>query len=517
MRLLSAGLIFSLLLCTLNSCALIPNGMTRSKRWGVGSDSLVPGPMREFRAAWIASVSNINWPSRPGLPTEIQQQEALRLLDFLKQMNFNAVILQVRPEADALYASHLEPWSYFLTGEQEKAPDPYYDPLEFWITEAHKRGMELHAWLNPYRAHHVDSKSIGEQSVVNAHPERVLKLKEGYYWMDPSLRSTQDQTAAVVNDIVKRYDVDGIHFDDYFYPYPSYNGDEDFPDDESWNDYVLNGGKMSRGDWRRDAVNTLIHRLYREIKAEKKHVKFGLSPFGIWRPGNPALVEGFDQYNKLYADAKLWLNKGWIDYFTPQLYWPVYKLNQSFPVLLGWWQEENKHQRHLWPGINVGTDARGVANNQEVVSEIMVSRGMLPKSMGLVHWNVSSLINAPSLSRELKEGAYRLPALVPPSPWLDKELPAAPDVTTTSQSDTLVVNWSSGNDETFRWVLYYRYESKWEYLVFDKDTRSAFLKTARSKGSGDAIPLKEIMVTAIGRTGNESEQKRITINPSKPE
>jgi len=216
--------------------------------------------------------------------------------------------------------------------------------------------------------------------------------------MDPAMKATQDHTSRVVMDIVKRYDVDGIHFDDYFYPYPSYNGDKDFPDDKSWNAYVNSGGRLSRGDWRRDGVNKLIERLYAEIKQEKKHVKFGLSPFGIWRPGYPSTVTGFDQYEKLYADAKLWLNKGWIDYFTPQLYWPINKQGQAFPDLLGWWQSENTLQRHLWPGINIGTNKNGVTNNKEVLDEINLTRSMLPKSMGAVHWSVSSLTKNPTLT-----------------------------------------------------------------------------------------------------------------------
>ena len=293
-----------------------------------------PGVAREFRAAWVATVANISWPSKPGLSTEQQQQEAIAQLDFLKAHHFNAVIFQVRPQADALYKSSLEPWSYYLTGIQGKAPAPYYDPLAFWVEAAHERGLELHVWLNPYRAHHVAGGEVSDSSIVKRRPALMLKLKQGYWWFDPSLEGTQDHGVAVVMDLVKRYDIDGVHFDDYFYPYPSYNGNEDFPDSTSWKKYLADGGKLSRGDWRRESVNTFIHRLYKEIKSEKKHVKFGLSPFGIWRPGYPESVSGFDQYEQLYADARLWLNKGWIDYFSPQLYWPINRPTQSFPVLM---------------------------------------------------------------------------------------------------------------------------------------------------------------------------------------
>lgn len=468
-------------------------------------------PLREFRAAWVASVANINWPSKPGLSTEEQQTEAILILNYLQENKFNAVILQVRPQADALYASSIEPWSYFLTGEQDKAPEPYYDPLSFWVEEAHKRGLELHAWMNPYRAHHNSGKEISNKSIVRTNPETVYWLKEGYWWMDPALQFTQDHTSKVVMDVVKRYDVDGIHFDDYFYPYPSYNGNDDFPDDRSWNAYVENGGSLSRGDWRRNAVNNLIERLYKEIKQEKPHVKFGLSPFGIWRPGSPKSVEGFDQYDKLYADAKLWLNKGWIDYFTPQLYWSTNKLNMSFPVLLGWWQEENTHQRHLWPGINIANDKNIMINNTEVVNEIMITRGMLPKSPGTVHWSMSALTKNPSLTKELKEGVYKQPALVPASPWLDHIAPKPPEVFLGEQNDSLLVRWTSKEHDVFKWVLYYQYENKWEQRIFNKEETETIIKLYNNK-LPEPGKLKYIIVTAVDRTGNESAQKPVSIN-----
>ncbi|MCK5740110.1 family 10 glycosylhydrolase, partial [bacterium] len=255
-----------------------------------------PRADREFRAAWIASVANINWPSRPGLPVDVQQAEAIELLDMLQENNFNAVIFQVRPQCDALYSSELEPWSYYLAGEQGKAPEPFYDPLEFWINATHDRGLELHVWVNPYRAHHVVGGPVSNSSVVKKHPELVVKLKSGYWWLDPSLPGTRNHSEAVVMDLVRRYDIDGVHMDDYFYPYPSYNDNEDFPDNQSWATYQQNGGELSRGDWRRESVNIFIKDLYAAIKAEKPHVKFGLSPFGIWRPNFPPSISGFDQY-----------------------------------------------------------------------------------------------------------------------------------------------------------------------------------------------------------------------------
>jgi uncharacterized lipoprotein YddW (UPF0748 family) len=501
-----------------NSTPSTPSTPSTSSTPSTPSNSPSPAPPptlpsipREFRAAWIASVANINWPSRPGLSTEEQKTEAIDLLNYLQANNFNAVILQVRPQADALYASSIEPWSYFLTGQQNKAPFPFYDPLSFWIEESHKRGMELHAWLNPYRAHHTTGKNISEKSIVRTNPEQVHLLKEGFWWMDPSLKSTQDRTSKVVIDIVKRYDIDGIHFDDYFYPYPSYNGDKDFPDHKSWNEYLKNGGDLSRGDWRRESVNILIERLYKEIKAEKKYVKFGISPFGIYRPGYPASVKGFDQYDKLYADARLWLNKGWIDYFTPQLYWPINKPGQSFPVLLAWWQQENKMQRHLWPGISIGTDKYGITDNKEVLDQIKLSRTLIPKSQGVVHWNISSLTKNPTLTQELKQGPYKVQALIPTSTWLNSTLPTAPRVTIKKTGESINVIWNSTEKETFRWVVYSQYDNKWEYEIKNKEELTTSLKLKVSNGSGSSATLKNIVVTAIDRTGNESAQTMISV------
>lgn len=466
-----------------------------------------PKAMREFRAAWIATVANINWPSKPGLTTEQQQQEAIALLDFLQQHNFNAAILQVRPQADALYKSDLEPWSYYLTGKQGKAPDPYYDPLEFWTTEAHNRGLELHVWLNPYRAHHPGGDSvISDQSIVKTNPNLVVHLKQGYWWMDPSLKEVQDRTANVVMDLVKRYDIDGVHFDDYFYPYREYNLGEDFPDSASYVAYQSTGGTLSRGDWRRKSVNDLIERIYKEIKATKRYVKFGLSPFGLWRPGYPESACCFDQYDILYADAKLWLNKGWVDYFTPQLYWPIKRIPVSFPVLLGWWANENTMHRHLWPGISVGRDTSGRIVD-ETINQIMIARGMLPGSKGVVHWSISSDVRNTSLQSALLAGPYKESAIVPASPWLDKKAPEPPSVTSTKTQDSLQVNWTHPDAaDVFRWIVYYEYGNTWSYKILNRNDRTFMLKLV---GGTEKVPLKlnRVAVTAVDRTGNESIMK----------
>lgn len=482
-------------------------GCTTSKPLNKTEEPVLPAVEREFRAAWVATVANINWPSKPGLPVDSQQREAIQLLDFLDQHHFNAVILQVRPQADALYKSELEPWSYFLTGVQGKAPDPFYDPLEFWISEAHKRGIELHVWLNPYRAHHVSGAEISDVSIVKRKPELVVYLKEGYWWFDPAKKGTQDHSAAVVMDIVRRYDIDGVHFDDYFYPYPSYNKNEDFPDNESWAAYQQGGGKLSRGDWRREAVNVFIKNLYEQIKKEKKHVKFGLSPFGIWRPGFPASIGGFDQYDVLYADAKLWLNEGWIDYFSPQLYWPIGRIAQSFPVLLGWWEDENIKQRHLWPGMSVGRDT-SVRTVNETINQIMITRGMLPNSPGAVHWSISSLTKNPNMAKAVIEGPYRKEALVPKSSWLDDKVPAAPEISIASGADGVSIHWTHADEkDIFHWVFYFKYGNSWQYRILNKDDRNYQLTGYSVLANGKREYLNEVGIAGADRMGNLSEIK----------
>jgi uncharacterized protein YbbC (DUF1343 family)/uncharacterized lipoprotein YddW (UPF0748 family) len=491
---------------------------------------ITPSAEREFRAAWVATVANINWPSKPGIPVEEQKKEAINLLELLYQNNFNAVILQVRPQCDALYESSLEPWSHYLTGEQGKAPDPFYDPLEFWIHEAHKRGIELHAWLNPYRAHHRIAGEVPETSIVKKRPDLVVKLETGFWWLDPSLQGTQDHSYNVVMDILRRYDVDGIHFDDYFYPYPSYNNNKDFPDDKSWRVYKVNGGKLSRGDWRRESVNIFIQRLYKGIKAEKPHVKFGLSPFGIWRPNNPLAISGFDQYSELYADAKLWLNEGWIDYMTPQLYWGINQLPQSYPVLLGWWNEENTKGRHVWPGMSIGK-YQGKQAIDETINQIMIARGMLPGSPGVVHWSIGPLMRIENLAKSISEGPYRRQALVPASPWLSKKIPEAPSVNITLEKDSLKISWDhKKKSEIARWVVYYKFGALWNHQIYGRPTMNStipgykinmnrldkVLDSSIDSFNELLIPVDKIAVSAVDYFGNESAIIQVPVSEQIP-
>lgn len=396
-------------------------------------DTVAPPVPREFRAVWVATVSNLDWPSRPGLTTEAQQRELIAILDKAAAVHLNAIIFQVRPAGDALYASKLEPWSYFLTGRQGRAPEPLYDPLAFAITEAHKRGMELHAWFNPYRAKHPDDTSRTASPMHLSRTRPALVHKYGpYEWMDPGEPEVRRRTMDVVLDVVKRYDIDGVHIDDYFYPYQERNrrGLIPFPDQRSWAAYKAKGGPLERDDWRRQNVDLLIEELYAGIKRTKPWVKFGISPFGIWRPGSPPSVSGLDSYSTLYADSRKWLNEGWLDYFTPQIYWKLDAPRQPYADLLAWWRVQNTKQRNIWPGNYTGRASarrRPPWKVSDLFDQIQETRAQLSPSSGNVHFSMDAfMVNTDSMDERLASGLYAEPALVPPSPWLANGAPDAP-------------------------------------------------------------------------------------------
>ena len=503
----------------------------------VVADSTPPAVSREFRAAWVASVTNIDWPSKPGLTTGQQQAELIAILDKLVQLRMNAIVLQVRPAADALYQSSIEPWSEFLTGEMGRAPDPYYDPLAFATAEAHKRGIEMHVWINPYRARYSTTRPASANHISRTHPELVYKYGQ-YLWMDPGSPFVRARTTSVVLDLVRRYDIDGVHMDDYFYPYPeTQRGRElDFPDGATYRRYRQGGGTLARDDWRRQNVDLLVKQLYDSIHAVKPWVRFGVSPFGIWRPGYPSSVRGFDQYSKLYADARKWLNEGWVDYFTPQLYWAVDRPEQSYPVLLEWWTQQNLKGRHLWPGNytgKVGFTNSSAWRTDEILEQIRLTRAQ-PGASGNVHFNMKVFLDDPDrLDERLVSEVYSAPALVPATPWLGRGAPAAPIVVV--RSDTASGFWvldvapqrgesgnGSGNGngngngngavdtdltgarEPWLWVIQARTSAGWSTRIVPAAERLIVL----GPRTGDA-PL-DVRVTAVDRVGNAGPVTKVT-------
>jgi uncharacterized lipoprotein YddW (UPF0748 family) len=412
----------------------------------LGAEPVVP---REFRGVWVATVANIDWPSKPGLPADDQKAEFRKIVGRCRELNLNAIVFQIRPMCDAFYESKLEPWSGFLTGKP--GADPGYDPLAFAIEECHAAGMELHAWLNPYRAWHPSAKgAVPENHLVKTRPDLAKKYGK-HHWLNPTHPDVPKHTLAVIADVVKRYDLDGIHLDDYFYPYPEQDADKKdipFPDDDTWKAYQDSGGKLSRGDWRRDAVNQFVKAMDEQVHKLKPWVKVGISPFGIWRPNFPPGIQGFDQYGQLYADARLWLNEGWIDYLTPQLYWPIAQEKQSYPRLLKWWCEENAKKRHIWPG-NIPSRTMLDKNPwpaAEFSEQIAVTRKQTGAS-GNIHFSMKPLmLNSNGINKELKK-VYAEPALVPASPWLSQAVPAKPTIRFNAQFPD---RWTLEGDATIR-------------------------------------------------------------------
>jgi uncharacterized lipoprotein YddW (UPF0748 family) len=382
--------------------------------------------LREFRGAWVASVANIDWPTKPGLTTAAQIAEIRAIVASARATGLNALILQVRPAADALYVSALEPWSEYLTGFQGKPPEPFYDPLKTWIDEAHRSGIELHAWFNPYRARHPTAKgALASSHIAVRRPDLAMRYGD-YVWLDPGEPDAARHSREVILDVVRRYDVDGVHIDDYFYPYPVRAGDVEveFPDDASWQRYAKGGGALARAQWRRENVNRFVESLNAAIHVEKPWLRFGVSPFGIGRPDRrPPGITGFSQFDKLYADVELWLEKGALDYLAPQLYWRIDQAEQAFEPLLEYWQQSNTHARHVWPGlftsrINATPESWDPA---EIVAQILVARRH--GANGHIHFSVTALReNRKGIADLLASTVYATPALTPSTPWL----PAAP-------------------------------------------------------------------------------------------
>jgi len=378
-----------------------------------------PQPEREFRGAWVASVRNIDWPSKAGLSSTIQQKELLAILDQAAAQGLNALMLQVRPAGDAFYQSAIEPWSPWLTGEMGRAPSPFWDPLTFAIREAHLRGIQLHAWFNPFRAIAAANKitpSAGHMAMQ--HPDWVVRYGVEL-WMNPTIPGVRQQAIDVMVDVAKRYDVDGIHMDDYFYPYPIKDAKGirvPFDDAATYRQYQATGGKLPLLDWRRATMNTFIRDLYNAVKRQRPSVAFSLSPFGYWRPGVPESIGGsLDPYDDLAADVRLWLREGWMDFLVPQLYWPIQPPELSFKTLYHWWIEENPQHRPVYAGIAIDRVGKG-RDAAEILKQIQITRTHQTwNPAGHVHWNWGSLSRNPGKAADrVRTELYQSPALPPP-------------------------------------------------------------------------------------------------------
>lgn len=377
-------------------------------------------PNYEFRGVWIATVDNIDWPQRGVYTVYSQKAEFIRQLDLHKRNGMNAVIAQVRPSADAFYPSSLEPWSQWLTGVQGRSPSPYYDPLQFMIEETHKRGMEFHAWLNPYRANfNISTASIAPNHITRIHPDWFLTYG-GKKYFDPSNIDGQNHVIAVVRDIVKRYDIDAIHMDDYFYPYRI--AGKEFPDAAA---YIRSGTKLSKDDWRRSNVDSIIKKINTVIKEEKPYCKFGISPFGVWRnksvdPEGSNTKAGQTNYDDLYADILLWLKEGWVDYVAPQLYWQIGHPLADYTELIDWWSSHS-YGRHIYIGHGIyRAYEKGLAwkNPNELPNQIKLLREY-PEVQGSIYFSSKSFDRNPNgWNDSLQNNYYKNPAMIPEMDWL---------------------------------------------------------------------------------------------------
>jgi uncharacterized lipoprotein YddW (UPF0748 family) len=482
----------------------------------------VAQPKYEFRGVWIATVNNIDWPPAGVTDPEKQKADYIRLLDLHQKNGMNAMIVQVRPAADAFYPSQYEPWSQWLTGVQGQPPSPYWDPLQFMIQETHKRGMEFHAWLNPYRAvHNTASSSIAGNHITRIHPEWFLTYGDKKYF-DPANKEAQKFVVNVVRDIVKRYDVDAIHMDDYFYPYRIPG--KEFPDESS---YKSSGSPLKKDDWRRSNVDSIIRALSIAIKQEKKYCRFGISPFSVWRnkdkdPLGSDSKAGQTNYDDLYADILLWLKKGWIDYVTPQLYLEIGHDKIAYEKLLDWWSRHS-YGKHIYIGHGIyrtQEDQPKWKVPEELPNQIKWLR-RYPNVQGSVYFSSKSFEKNPNgWNDSLSNNYYKYPALLPPMRWIDNEKPWPPIVDRKIIDDSVIqltVRPDPRNRVDIKYYVVYQYGADSHTETFGNSPKYI----SRFVTMPEGFQLKETLssehfsyryvITAVSKNNNESDLSEIAI------
>ncbi len=475
-------------------------------------------PKRELRAAWIATVVNIDWPSKKGLNAHEQQAEYVRLLDRLKSVGMNAVVVQVRPAADAFYPSSYEPWSEYLSGEQGKSPEPYYNPLSFMIQQARERGLEFHAWFNPYRVSMKDTFNFAEGHPIHKHPEWFVTYGGKWYY-DPGHPEAQEYVLRAILETVRHYDLDAVHFDDYFYPYRIAN--EVFPDSCTYAAY----GKDTYpniDDWRRHNVDYFVKELSERIKREKPHVKFGISPFGVWRnkdkdPEGSDTQAGQTNYDDLYADVLKWLKEGWIDYVTPQLYWHIGFKVADYRVLLDWWSKHS-YGKHLYIGQGVyRIGGKGWEDPGELANQVDLNRDY-DEVKGSMYFNSKTFLQDKLGINARMKKIYPHPALIPPMSWIDASPPAAPlpGNATGSQGSGVRLTWKDSTATDAAYYVVYRFE-KGNLVAIDNPAnivaivprKPAEMQTWRD----ETVEKRETYrygITAVDRNHNESPLSGLT-------
>ena len=478
--------------------------------------SSVLAQKREFRGAWIQTVNG----QFQGLPTQVIQQKLSRQLDVLKADGVNAIIFQVRPECDALYKSELEPWSRYLTGQQGRAPQPYWDPLQWMIEQCHQRGMELHAWINPFRAKTKGTTMLASNHVASQHPEWTFPY-DGQLILNPAVKAAADYTCKVVDDIVSRYDIDGLHIDDYFYPYPATG--EDIPDETF---YRTNpNGFKNIGDWRRDNVNHFIQQLAETIHKCKPWVKFGVSPFGIYRnqrsdPNNGSATNGLQNYDDLYADVLLWVNNGWVDYCAPQLYWEIGNRAADYKTLIQWWDKFAAY-RPLYIGEDVNRTVKTADVSNPNINQMPAKYRLHQEARhvkGTVLWYAQAVEdNVGNYGTVLRTSYWKYPALQPLMPFIDNKRPKKPrKVKAVWTSDGYTLFWSvprgkRWNDVAKQYVVY-RFADGEKVNTEDPSkivaiTNDTYYKLPYDRGQERFT----YVVTALDKMSNESKTKKVKL------
>ncbi len=466
-------------------------------------------PKREFRGAWIQAVNG----QFQGMSPQKMQETLISQLNILQEAGINAIIFQIRPEADALYASKYEPWSRFLTGVQGKAPNPYWDPLQFMIDECHKRNMELHAWINPYRAKTKGTVSVAGNHPTKLYPDRFIEY-DGQLYFDPGFPENRAYICRIVKDILERYDVDAIHMDDYFYPYPSPG--KAIRDDVSFAQYGT--GYANREDWRRNNVNQLIKEMHETIRATKPWVKFGISPFGIYRnqknDPNGSQTNGLQNYDDLYADILLWVNNGWVDYNIPQVYWEIGHPAADYQELVKWWAT-HADNRPLFIGQDVMRTVKNAdlqnPNIHQQARKMQLQRSY-PAIEGSCQWYAAAVVDNPGNYRTtLTRYYHRYPALQPLYPFIDKKAPGkVRKVKDIWMSDGYVLFWTAPKaktemDKAIEYVVY-RFKKGEKRDIEDASkivciTRDTFYKLPYEDGETTYY----YVITALDRLQNESK------------
>ena len=464
-------------------------------------------PKREFRGAWIQCVNG----QFRGIGTEAMQKTLSYQLDELQKDGCNVIIFQVRPECDALYESKYEPWSYYLTGQQGVAPRPYWDPLAWMIEQSHKRGMELHAWINPYRAKTKVAHANASNHVVSQHPERCFEY-DGLTLLNPALKENRDYICQVVTDILERYDVDGLHIDDYFYPYPTPG--IPIPDNAYFR--ANSQGFTDIGDWRRNNVNLFIEQLWATIRTVKPWVKFGVSPFGIYRnvknDPNGSQTNGLQNYDQLYADVLLWVKNGWVDYCVPQIYWEIGNKAADYAELMNWW---NKHCTKTT--LVIGEDIERTAKFNQMEQK-MNMHAELPNIQGTVLWYAKAAVdNVGNYGTQLRNVYWRYPALQPVMKHIDNKAPKKPrKVQVIDIEGQKVLFWTAPKGEGWK-------DAAAGYAIYrfgpgDKvDINDVTKLVTITNDTHYELPREEwgikvtYAVTALDRMQNESSYKKVKV------